>query len=84
MFTCLHFVCGLFSNFKFYVMSAVLATLIGAGIGAFASHQATKDQNAYNQMLYDEYKDPTGEGKTGELIVLLIKSLPWKDVELIV
>lgn len=39
-------------------MSAVLATLIGAGIGAFASHQATKDQNAYNKMLYDEYKDP--------------------------
>lgn len=39
-------------------MSAVLATLIGAGIGAFASHQASKDQNAYNKMLYDEYKDP--------------------------
>lgn len=44
-------------------MSAVLATLIGAGIGAFASHQATKDQNAYNQMLYDEYKDPTMQAK---------------------
>ena len=40
-------------------MSAVLATLIGAGIGAFASHQAQKDQNAYNQHIYDEYKDPT-------------------------
>lgn len=44
-------------------MSAVLATLIGAGIGAFASHQATKDQNAYNQMLYDEYKDPVMQAK---------------------
>lgn len=44
-------------------MSAVLATLIGAGIGAFASHQATKDQNAYNKMLYDEYKDPSAQSQ---------------------
>lgn len=44
-------------------MSAVLATLIGAGIGAFASHQATKDQNAYNKMLYDEYKDPVAQAQ---------------------
>lgn len=44
-------------------MSAVLATLLGAGIGAFASHQATKDQNAYNKMLYDEYKDPSAQAQ---------------------
>lgn len=44
-------------------MSAVLATLLGAGIGAFASHQATKDQNAYNKMLYDEYKDPSAQSQ---------------------
>lgn len=42
-------------------MSAVLATLIGAGIGALSSHQATKDQNAYNKSLYDQYKDPTAQ-----------------------
>lgn len=42
-------------------MSAVLATLIGAGLGLLGSHQATKDQNAYNKSLYDEYKDPTAQ-----------------------
>lgn len=42
-------------------MSAVLATLIGAGLGLWGSHQATKDQNAYNKSLYDEYKDPTAQ-----------------------
>lgn len=63
MLLCLHFVCGLFSNLKFYVMSAVLATLIGAGLGLFGAHQATKDQNAYNKMLYDEYKDPVSQAR---------------------
>ena len=63
MFTCLHFVCGLFFNFKFYVMSAVLATMIGAGLGLFGAHQATKDQNAYNKMLYDQYKDPVAQSQ---------------------
>lgn len=42
-------------------MSAVLATLIGAGLGLWGSHQATKDQNAYNKTLYDQYKDPTAQ-----------------------
>lgn len=42
-------------------MSAVLATLIGAGLGLWGSHQAIKDQNAYNKSLYDEYKDPTAQ-----------------------
>lgn len=42
-------------------MSAVLATLIGAGLGLWGSHQATKDQNAYNKSLYDQYKDPTAQ-----------------------
>lgn len=44
-------------------MSAVLATLIGAGLGLFGAHQATKDQNAYNKMLYDEYKDPVAQAR---------------------
>ena len=42
-------------------MSAVLATLLGAGLGLFGAHQATKDQNAYNKYLYDTYKDPTAQ-----------------------
>lgn len=42
-------------------MSAVLATLLGAGLGLFGSHQATKDQNSYNKYLYDTYKDPTAQ-----------------------
>lgn len=42
-------------------MSAVLATLLGAGLGLFGAHQATKDQNAYNKYLYDAYKDPTAQ-----------------------
>lgn len=44
-------------------MSAFLATLVGAGLGLFGSHQATKDQNAYNKMLYDQYKDPTAQAQ---------------------
>lgn len=44
-------------------MSAVLATLIGAGLGLWGSHQATKDQNAYNKMLYDQYKDPSAQAQ---------------------
>ena len=40
-------------------MSAVLASLLGAGLGLFGAHQATKDQNAYNKMLYDQYKSPS-------------------------
>lgn len=44
-------------------MSAVLATLIGAGLGLWGSHQATKDQNAYNKMLYDQYKDPAAQAE---------------------
>lgn len=44
-------------------MSAVLATLVGAGLGLFGAHQATKDQNAYNKMLYDQYKDPTAQAQ---------------------
>lgn len=42
-------------------MSAVLATLLGAGLGLFGAHQATKDQNSYNKYLYDTYKDPTAQ-----------------------
>lgn len=44
-------------------MSAVLATMIGAGLGLFGAHQATKDQNAYNKMLYDQYKDPVAQSQ---------------------
>lgn len=42
-------------------MSAVLATLLGSGLGLFGAHQATKDQNSYNKYLYDTYKDPTAQ-----------------------
>ena len=42
-------------------MSAVLATLLGAGLGLFGAHQATNDQNSYNKYLYDTYKDPTAQ-----------------------
>lgn len=45
-------------------MSAFLASLVGDLIGAFASHQATKDQNAYNKSLYDMYKSPAAQAQS--------------------
>lgn len=45
-------------------MSAFLASLVGDLIGAFASHQATNDQNAYNKSLYDMYKSPAAQARS--------------------
>lgn len=45
-------------------MSAFLASLVGDLIGAFSSHQATKDQNAYNKSLYDMYKSPAAQAQS--------------------
>ncbi len=42
-------------------MSAVLASLIGAGISAIASNAAVKQQNAYNKSIYEQYKDPVAQ-----------------------
>lgn len=50
-----------FYEFKFIVMSAVLASLLGAGISAIASQNAVDSQNKYNKRLYDQYKDPVAQ-----------------------
>lgn len=42
-------------------MSAVFASLLGAGLSALASRDAVNEQNAFNERMYEKYKTPTAQ-----------------------
>lgn len=44
-------------------MSAVLASLLGAGLGALASRDAVNDQQSFNERMYLRYKTPLAQSR---------------------
>ncbi|HIE3057284.1 TPA: hypothetical protein ACXLK8_005332 [Klebsiella pneumoniae] len=44
-------------------MSAVLASLLGAGLSALSSRDAVNDQNRFNQEMYERYKTPMAQAR---------------------